>query len=532
MPLRNAPEMSQDSQSRSSLAAVDTSIRCDSLVAVVDLVERRRDFTFRSPFGSLFHFRIHTASTMTVSSPTPLTWALAKDPVSTNWRISSESAFSRPHERIEASKDGHFGHDSFELGGGGCVDDLIGKMTDEVLEFIRMGKIWYVHLGARGSVSASEAGELLNGLEKAELRRIRNHLRTHPVIFGHFTGFDIARLARLRCLKVTQKTLTSYYSHMAEFEAWARRRRVSVNLNNLDRHVTAFPTFLFEEGETQPSTGAYLVYGLQLLRCQGPRQAFLPKMEKNGAGQHAAPCARGVRAGCGDPRFGAGPCRHCPRHGHPIRNTYLRPTECVSLTRHHFAMPAGRRYKHWAIIVAPSELGETTQTGSSDDSVLVADLELRQALGLWVPSASGRVFLKLSRSQLEQRCKMACQQLRYKSCCVLHHATHPSPQWCIKRCVTQTARPRFRSEARPMAARNSVTRYEKHALLQRRWTQAEPDRLATITSGRRIRPMGIIFLGSLNGLLRETAANGSHFRRFRNDSAPPVLQVEARLNST
>ena len=301
-------------------------------------------------------------------------------------------------------------------------------------------------------------------------------------------GAAVPLQARLRSLKVTQKTLTSYYNHIADFEAWARRRRINVNLNNLDRHVTAYLTFLFEDGETQPSTGAYLVYELQLLRCKGPKQAFLPNSKEALAGWRKMEPGN-MRLPVPEEFVLDAATLALEQDRVDIAlvmviqlDTYLRPTECVSLTRDHFALPAGRRYKHWAIVVAPSELGETTKTGSSDDSVLVADLEerawLRQALKLWVPLASGRVFPKLSLAQLEQWCKAACQQLRYKSCCVMPHILRhsgASNDVYHKRRDLTSVQKRGRWQAR-----KSVTRYEKHALLQRRWSQAAPDRLSAI----------------------------------------------------
>ena len=53
---------------------------------------------------------------------------------------------------------------------------------------------------------------------------------------------------------------------------------------------------------------------------------------------------------------------------------YMRPSECLSLHSSQICPPAGKRYPHWAIVIAPSELDETTKTGTSDDSILVGDL--------------------------------------------------------------------------------------------------------------------------------------------------------------
>ena len=48
--------------------------------------------------------------------------------------------------------------------------------------------------------------------------------------------------------------------------------------------VTSYLTWLSEGDETDPSPGAYLVYGLQLLRCTVPKSDFLVNSKEALAG--------------------------------------------------------------------------------------------------------------------------------------------------------------------------------------------------------------------------------------------------------
>ena len=182
-----------------------------------------------------------------------------------------------------------------------------------------------------------------------------------------------------RTLKVTQRTLDSYHKHIREFETWARERGHRVNANSLDRLVVRYMTELALEDMVQPSVGAYLVFGLQLLRCTKPRVEFLPLAKEALAGWRKL-VPGGMRLpvpeefifdyahlalddGLLDIAFGM----------ILQYDTYLRPSECLALTHAHLGFPAGGRYNKWSIVIAPFQLGSATKTGKFDDSVLVAD---------------------------------------------------------------------------------------------------------------------------------------------------------------
>ena len=103
----------------------------------------------------------------------------------------------------------------------------------------------------------------------------RKQRRTTP------EGGKLPAAVELRALKVSQKTLDAYHRHIKEFEAWATKKGYKVNARNLDMQVTRYLTHL---ALAQPSTGSYLVFGLQLLRCTVPRQSYLPNSKEALAG--------------------------------------------------------------------------------------------------------------------------------------------------------------------------------------------------------------------------------------------------------
>ncbi|CAL1160571.1 unnamed protein product [Cladocopium goreaui] len=104
---------------------------------------------------------------------------------------------------------------------------------------------------------------------------------------------------------------------------------------------------------------------------------------------------------------------------------YLRPSECLSLTTDHVCWPQGRRYLHWALIIAPSTLQQTTKTGQSDDSILLGDRPhngwIKECMRLFMKTVKYELFPGLTLSGYETWCRQACLRLSYKCSCVMPH---------------------------------------------------------------------------------------------------------------
>ena len=100
------------------------------------------------------------------------------------------------------------------------------------------------------------------------------------------TGLNAENLppaTRLRALKVGQKTLNRYLTCIKEFEAWCRGQGRKVTDAQLDRHVTAYITHLYDH-DFDLSAATHTIYGLQLLRCNVAKEAFLVGAKQSLAG--------------------------------------------------------------------------------------------------------------------------------------------------------------------------------------------------------------------------------------------------------
>ena len=190
---------------------------------------------------------------------------------------------------------------------------------------------------------------------------------------------------RLKALKVSQKTLHRYLACIDEFEDWCRQTHRKALKTCLDKHVTSYVTYLFEN-DFEITRATYTIYGLQLLRCDVAKDSFLVGAKqclagwrKMDPGKMRLPVPEEFLWDLGNHAVGQG--RFDIAMNLALQyDGYLRPSKCLSLHSSQVCPPAGRRYPHWAIVIAPSEMHETTKTGHSDDSILVGDM----AHNLWI----------------------------------------------------------------------------------------------------------------------------------------------------
>ena len=316
--------------------------------------------------------------------------------------------------------------------------------------------------------------------EAAPKRRAKR--RTTP------EGAKLAPLVELRALKVSQKTLDAYHKHIRAFEAWAAPTRRRITKANLDQMVTRYLTHLALEEEALPSVGSYLIYGLQLLRSTVPRQQFLPNAKEALAGwKKLAP--GGMRLPAPEEFVFDFATLALEQNHVDIAfaivlqyDTYIRPSECLGLSCRNVGYPAGGRYDAWSLVLAPFELGASTKTGSYDDSVLIADRPdrkwLKEAMKFYMKLVDRNLFEHLSLERYEQWFKAAARTLHYKTQCVMPHILRhsgASNDAFHKRRTLLEIQKRGRWQAK-----KSVARYEKHALLLKRWEQAPRDRHAAI----------------------------------------------------
>ena len=255
-------------------------------------------------------------------------------------------------------------------------------------------------------------------------------------------------------------------------------------MKRLDGEVTAYLTHLQEVADEEPNNASYLVFGLQLLYCRVNKTDFLVSSKEALAGwkkrrpggtkfpvpeEFVADVALQL-ADMGEVSlaFGVLLQTHC----------YLRPSELLSLTAEHVCFPSVGRYKKWALIVAPSSLGEKTKTGRSDDSVLNGDLPsnhwMAGLMALYMKGVQSQLFPGLTLRRYETLVAQAAAALRYKPGTMFPHVFRhagPSNDLFHKRRDLAAATKRGRWESK-----TSVRRYEKHGLLVKQWEKAPSDR--------------------------------------------------------
>lgn len=291
------------------------------------------------------------------------------------------------------------------------------------------------------------------------------------------SGRALSGATRLKALKVTQRTLDKYNLEIERFENWMKAKSRKITRARLDQHVCSYLGHLHDEKDVEPHHAAYLIYGLQLLRNDGPKQDFLPqskealagwRKEKPGTTRLPVPeefvfdvASRMLDSGRVDIAVAMTLQLHC----------YLRPSEVLALTKAHVSAPSVGRYHKWGLVIAPSELGVATKTGAFDDSILLADVPDFKWIGdmmeLYMKHVRNKLFPNLSLQQYENILNDTAVALQYPPQCMLPHVLRHSGPSCDhfhqrRDLVAIQKRGRWQSKS-------SVRRYEKHAVLLRRW---------------------------------------------------------------
>ena len=293
---------------------------------------------------------------------------------------------------------------------------------------------------------------------------------------------------RLKAQKVQQKTIDRYLMEIENFKTWLSDRRQKMQLSRLDSQVVRYLTFLAEEtNDATPPVGSYLVFGLQLLHNTGSNAEFLPqakaalagwKRAKPGGNRHPVPeefafdlAVFFLEKDRLDLAMAVVLQQHC----------YLRPSELLGLTRAHVSFPAPGRYKRWALLLSPQELGERSKTHKTDESVLIGDVEgtewIAQCFGRYVSRCDQILFPNITLAQYERFFTQAIRSLQYSISFSPHTMRHtgPSSDLFHKRRTLPDAQKRGR-----WMVKSSLRRYEQSALLVKAWEGVHPRRKTTV----------------------------------------------------
>eukprot|EP00438_Fugacium_kawagutii_P020949 Skav211840 [mRNA] locus=scaffold305:781368:784860:+ [translate_table: standard] len=359
-------------------------------------------------------------------------------------------------------------------------------------------------IGADSSKSERTTAKVANGTgdqggksEKTLDKQLREAIEPEPMPRSMGSKRNVKRVGLngeklsadlgLRALKVTQKTLTRYLTCIKVFEDWARSKRKKTGAKFLDKTVNDYLSFLYQDG-AEFSEASYLVYGLQLIRCDVAKQNFLvmSKLSLSGwrkqePGSMRVPVPEEFIFDVATLAMEKGRLDIAVAMAIQY-DGYLRPSECLGLTLQHVNPPHGRRYPHYSLVIAPACLGETTKTGKTDDSLILGDKahnrKLADVMRLWMANTDDCLFPNLSLSQYEAWFKQACNELQYKSTCIMphvvRHAGASNDHYHGRRNLVE-----IQKRGRWMA-KSSVARYEKSALLLAAWKQATPTRFKVI----------------------------------------------------
>lgn len=301
------------------------------------------------------------------------------------------------------------------------------------------------------------------------------------------TGRTLPAAVRLRAARVSQKTLDRYLVQIDMFKQWCRDRKLKLTKDNMDARLVKYMDWHYFHEDTEPNNCAYVVYGLQLLECSVPKHLFLPNSKEALAswrrlkpGSMRLPVPEEIVFDV---------AIHLASSNLLLGllvliqfDAYLRPSEALHLRVEHLIPPVGRRYSRWALVVHPADLGEKSKTGTSDDSVVLGDVADRSwmkhvALKLSKTNA-GHLFPGIGLAEYERSMTRALDSLGYSSHILSPHIIRHSG---ASNDAVHHRRPLASIQKRGRwAAKKSVARYEKAALVQRQWKFAPSHRLQTI----------------------------------------------------
>lgn len=309
---------------------------------------------------------------------------------------------------------------------------------------------------------------------------------------------------RLRAQKVSQKTLHRYLQEIEEFKGWLQQRKLAWSSKRLDALATRYITHLQETEKREVHQATYFVYGMQLLHCDGPKAFFLPNTKQALSGWKCQNPGR-MRLPLPEEVIFDLACQFSQADQPMLAmaillqmHCYLRPSECIGLTRDNVCFPAKGRYRKWGLIIAPQALGVTTKTGHFEDSVLIGDTGdtnwISQLFALYMKKVSDELFPGLTLAKYEQAItQMACK-LNYSPGSVTPHVfrhTGPSNDFFHRRRDLHTIQKRGR-----WLAKSSVRRYEKSSLLIKRWEVVAEARKQVVASSSQMLPS--LFKSALN----------------------------------
>ena len=210
-------------------------------------------------------------------------------------------------------------------------------------------------------------------------------------------------------MRVKDPTLLKYNERVLAFEAYCRNKRFTLSHHDkTDRYLCEFFADLLESGATY-NEASYTLFGFILLRSDEslPERSLFPRARQALKGWSTR-YPQSSRTGA-DPIIWYLLADKLAETEPPIAaalllqlDTYARPSEIVNLKHGDVIRPSSKHCKFWGLIFGNSSFGQTTKTGTQDDTVLLnsADRPFVRDVLKWVVNkpvrASHRLFPDLT----------------------------------------------------------------------------------------------------------------------------------------
>lgn len=335
----------------------------------------------------------------------------------------------------------------------------------------------------------------------------------------------------LRRSSVTAATAERYKECVRELIQFvkkeARGRLSPANLEKADRALEAYLEQLFSSGESKEA-GRYTLFGLAWARGWATRSPAFPlskqalkgwdRMEP-AASREPIPCdialafARRLSSGTSEEVEAAAAILLC-------FDTYLRPSECLGLTRSHVVPPHGQGATgQWAVTIAPAGLGAPSKTSTYDDTVIVGEAKKPRSqtsvvLKALYDTRSVELFPRLTLHRFEVLMRKTCVESASGDAYMPHQCRHGGASHDALDGIRPMRDIQRRGRWR---ARESLRRYEKHGVLLRVWRRTP---LAVLVEA------GAAARGTIDLVARRVRASRQR------DGLRPTRQASKRLRTS
>jgi integrase len=189
---------------------------------------------------------------------------------------------------------------------------------------------------------------------------------------------SVLRHQHLKTLRVQDKTLIRYHESVCQFDEYLKRRRLKPKrLDDVDKRMAEYFADICEQGSSYHNA-TYVLFGFLMLRADDPRpDKQLMSYSRAALKGWSSRYPQASRTGA-VPAIWQLIAMHMSEESPPLAaavmiqlDTYLRPSEVLSLRKDDVFKPVKKRCQYWGVVVGNSQRNQVTKTGMQDDTVLL-----------------------------------------------------------------------------------------------------------------------------------------------------------------